>query len=107
MPSPIESVPSVVISGGTRNTEMRQPFNKPAARPTQREESAETLRLHPLLASPAAITADKTQTAATERSIPAVMMTSVWPSAAIVVGAATNRIATRLEGRRKMPPDAR
>src|SRR5512132_3708377 len=75
-PSAIPSVPRVTISGGTLALVMSTPSTTPAPIAPQLSPPTASITL-------AAITPEKTSTDPTDRSIPAVMITKVMPTAMI------------------------
>ena len=84
------AMPSVMISGLTRKTPTPMPLMRPTTRPTR--IAIATAVVVPRDAWPAMMYAAAVAVAATDRSMPAVSITSVWPAARNASGAANCRI---------------
>src|SRR5207237_10892510 len=88
LPVTTSPIARVMISGCTRNTATPTPLTRPTASPTSRP--ATIARVTPNGAWLAMMYAAAVATLATERSIPPVMTTSVWPAASMPNGAANS-----------------
>ncbi len=84
------AMPSVMISGFTRNTPTPMPLMRPTTSPTS-TAMASAVPV-PRDACPAMMYAAAVAVAATDRSMPAVSITSVWPAARNASGAENCRI---------------
>jgi hypothetical protein len=85
MPRSEVSVASVMMKGGSPILTMPKPWNMPMATPTSSVARTARKTGTPALISIATITVPKPTTAPTERSMPPVMMTKVWPTARIAI----------------------
>ena len=89
------SMPSVTMNGGSRIQVTSVPFSAPtAAQSTTASTSAATGE--PLIAILPAMSVPMTAIEPLARSIPAVRMISVWPSASVPITTACSRISVRL-----------
>ena len=76
------SVPRVTMNGGSRSRVTSRPLSPPASVPTSSPRTRASGPGTPKLAALPAITIEvKTMIAPTDRSMPAVRMISVWPTA--------------------------
>ena len=96
------SVPSVTMNGGSRSRVTSMPLSRPQAVPTTKPISSASRPGTPASADSLAITIDdSTMIAPTERSMPAVRMTSVWAMPSVPTTITCWTISDRLAGARK------
>jgi hypothetical protein len=98
----ILNVPSVTMNGGRRNRVTRRPFRPPARVPTTNPSTSAAGPGRPKLEALAAITIEvKTMIEPMDRSIPAVRMMIVWPTASAPTTATCWKISDRFAGSKK------
>ena len=85
MPRSDVSVARVMMKGGRPILTMPKPWNSPMAIPTSKVMRMAAKTGTPALISMAVVTVQKPTTAPTERSMPPVMMTKVWPTARMAI----------------------
>ena len=96
------SVPSVTMNGGSRSRVTSAPLSRPQAVPTPKPSSSASRPGSPWSAASLAITIeDRTMIAPTERSMPAVRMTSVWAMPSVPTTITCWTISDRFAGARK------
>ena len=101
----IDQVPSVVMNGGSLTLVMNQPFNMPAATPPARPTTMPIGVGTPIsMDSLPMITDINTMIAATDRSIPAVIMIIDWAAARMPMIETCCMISDRLKAEKKRPP---
>src|SRR5215472_11106605 len=111
----MNDVPSVTMKAGTFSLEMTTPLTKPTAAapptPAANPTSTDGNSGRPELNDPRIASADRTDarliTQPTDRSMPAVMMTKVWPRPRSSTGTMATRMFWELRLVRKLtdPPD--
>ena len=100
MPRSAVRVASVMMKGGRPSLMMPKPWNVPIAAPMSRVSAIEVAMPKLWVSSQATMTLQKPTTAPTERSMPAVMITKVWPTAMMAVMAPWRiRLSTLFEVR--------
>ena len=82
--------------GWMSRTATSSPFQRPQARPTQRDAKITTGSGYPLVTSVAATAPQMAMTAPMERSMPRVAITSVMPMASSATGAPRTSTSMRL-----------